>query len=219
MAKRKVPLTTGQVYHICNKSIAGFKIFNSNPELSRMKETVSYYLYQNHQSKFSKRKKSGEENNKNAAFLSEKDKLANLVAYCIMPTHIHLILKQLKENGISIFMGNILNSYTRYFNIKHNRKGHLWESEFKNVLVETDEQLLHLTRYIHLNPTTAYLANKPQDWPFSSYREFLFKVEEDNKICDFKDLFDINPVSYRKFVEDLISYQRELEKIKHLLLE
>jgi putative transposase len=79
-----------------------------------------------------------------------------------MPTHIHLVLRQLKDGGISKFMSNILNSYSRYFNIKHNRKGPLWEGRFRKVLVGSDEQLLHLTRYVHLNPVTACLVDKPK---------------------------------------------------------
>ena len=88
-----------------------------------------------------------------------EDYLVEIIAYCFMPTHIHLILRQLKKDGISIFMGKILNSYTRYFNLKNKRKGPLWESKFKNVEVVTDEQLLHLTRYIHLNNIPLFFAN------------------------------------------------------------
>ncbi len=78
-----------------------------------------------------------------------------------MPTHIHLILKQLKEDGISAYMSKILNSYTCYFNRRTKRKGPLWESRFKRVEVTSDEQLLHLTRYIHLNPVTAHIVEEP----------------------------------------------------------
>jgi len=136
-----------------------------------------------------------------------------------MPTHFHLILKQLKKGGISTFIGNVLNSYSRYFNTKHKRGGPLWEGKFKNVSVETDEQLLHLTRYIHLNPTSAGLVKKPEEWPYSSYLEYLGKIKKINRICSYEDLIDISPLSYKNFVESRILYQRELAKIKHLILE
>ncbi|MCM8795996.1 MAG: transposase [Candidatus Omnitrophica bacterium] len=147
------------------------------------------------------------------------DKRVEIIAYCIMPTHLHLILKQLKNNGISVFMGNILNSYSRYFNLKHKRKGPLWEGRFKNILVKNDEQLLHLTRYIHLNPVTASLVSNPEDWNASSYREYLQQVQAVEKICKYDDILEIDPVSYKKFVEDRISYQRDLAKIKNLIFE
>jgi len=117
-------------------------------------------------------------------------------------------------------MGNVLNSYSRYFNTKHKRGSPLWKGKFKNVLVETDEQLLHLTRYIHLNPTSAGLVKKPEEWPYSSYLEYLGKIKKMDRICSYEDLMDISPSSsYKNFVESRISYQRELEKIKHLILE
>jgi putative transposase len=153
------------------------------------------------------------------SILQEKERLVQIIAYCIMPTHLHLILKQLKENGISTFIGNVLNSYSRYFNTKYRRKGPLWEGKFKNVLVKTDEQLLHLTRYIHLNPSTAFLVDRPEEWLASSYQEYLLKVNNIERICKFEDVLEIEPSSYRKFIEDRISYQRELAVIKEMLLE
>jgi len=214
---RRFPLVRGEVYHVFNKSIAGYRIFNNDTEFIRMKEVVSYYQWEVRETKFSRWR-----NTKNKGIVernAKDDKLIDIIAYCVMPTHFHLILKQLKDKGISVFMSQISNSYTRYFNLKHKRKGPLWEKEFQNVLVSTDEQFLHLTRYIHLNPVTAFLADKPEDWPVSSYREFLEEVEDGEKICSFKNILDITPKQYKTFVDDRISYQRGLGKIKHLILE
>lgn len=152
-----------------------------------------------------------------APIAQDQTKIVQIIAYCLMPTHIHLILKQLSPSGISIFMSNVLNSYTRYFNVKHKRKGPLWESKFQNVLVNKDEQLLHLTRYIHLNPTSASLANKPQGWEFSSYNEYLGSTNY--PICQFDDLLNIQSAEYKKFAQDRIAYQRELAIIKKQLID
>ena len=111
----------------------------------------------------------------------------------------------------------VLKSYSKYFNKKYKRKGPLWETRFKNVHVDTDEQLLHLTRYIHLNPVTALLVKKPEDWNFSSYKEYL--RESPRKICEFEEFIPIEKNEYKLFVEERIDYQKELAKIKHLLLE
>lgn len=215
MYKRKDALVIEGVYHIFTKSIAGFEIFNNDSEYSRMMEAMRYYQMKNTEVKFSQYIKL---RNKADGNLLDKNKLIEIIAYCLMPTHLHLILKQIREGGISIFMSNILNSYTRYFNIKHNRKGPLWESRFKSVLVETDEQLLHLTRYIHLNPVTSYLVNSPEEWPASSYLEYLLKVKDSDRICNYHDMLDIRPHSYRKFVAGGASYQQELAKIRKLFL-
>jgi len=211
MDKSRGVLVTGEIYHIYSKSIAEFVIFNNDVEFSRMKEMILYYQTERQHVNFAKVIERG------AKQAADSRKLVDIVCYCPMPTHLHLALKQLRDKGISDFMRRILDSYTRYFNIKHNRKGPLWEGRFKRVLVESDEQLLHLTRYIHLNPPTAYLVNNPIDWKWSSYEEYI----SNNKhgICKFDDVLDIKPDSYKTFVENRISYQRELAKIKNLMLD
>jgi len=129
-----------------------------------------------------------------------------------MPTHIHLLLVQTYENGISEFMKCVLDSYTRYFNLKTNRKGPLWQSRFKHALIEDEEQLMHVTRYIHLNPATEHLVEKPEDWEFSSYREYLGMTEE--RLCCVEKYFALEPLIYRKFVENQIEYQRALKDVR-----
>ena len=219
---RKDKLVEGEIYHIFSKSIAEFKIFSSYVNSTRMLATIRYYQMKKSTKKFSvfiRNERLKEEQDYFYNFLQGKEKLVEIIAYCLMPTHLHLILKQLKRNGISIFMNDILNSYTRYFNVKTRRKGPLWESRFKSVLVDTDEQLIHLTRYIHLNPVTAYLINKPQEWKFSSYGEYLGKVGKEDIVCSYEDLLSIQPDSYKEFVDDRISYQRSLATIKYLMLD
>lgn len=210
-------LAIGQIYHVFTKSIAGFKIFNDETEFRRMAQIVSYYQKRETKFSFSRYLKLSPTPIEIPVVFNE-GKQVEIIAYCFMPTHIHLILKQLHDNSISIFMRNILNSYTRYFNIRHNRKGPLWETRFRHVLLGSDEQLLHLTRYIHLNPVTAYLVNKPELWLASSYREYLNNYN-DERICKYEEILDIDSIFYREFVEDRISYQRELAKIKALIIE
>ncbi|MFC1621106.1 transposase [Candidatus Omnitrophota bacterium] len=211
-------LVTGEVYHVYSKSIAGYEIFNNDSEFMRMKKVMAYYQGERQAINFSRFKECSIEFIKRSLSKDIK-KLVQIICYCIMPTHIHLVLKQLEENGISCFMGNVLNSYSRYFNIKHNRKGPLWEGRFKKVHVRSDEQLLHLTRYIHLNPPTAYLVNQPEDWKYSSYGEYIAGCNPEDCICDFDGILDIIPGSYKKFAEDRIAYQRELAKIRNLIFE
>ncbi|HOK56163.1 MAG TPA: transposase [bacterium] len=198
----------GSLFHVFTKSIAGYKVFKSKVDYRRMVETIWYYMDER-TAKFSRVIDLKKEN--------KGEPVVRIICYCIMPTHLHLVLEEKKEKGISQFMSNILNSYARYFNLKYKRKGHLWESSYKRVLVETDEQLLHLTRYIHLNPTTAGIVKKPENWEFSSYREYLGNEKIFLKICYFDDIIEINPKSYREFVEDYIDYEKELHRIKGLV--
>lgn len=218
---RKDPLVTGEVYHIFNKSIADFVIFNHPQEFKRMITGMGYYLVKGHRyglARFLELNQKEDVNIIIQAHLDGKPRLVDIIAYCLMPTHVHFILKQLQDEAISTFVNNLLNSYTRYFNRRHRRKGPLWEGRFKNVLVRDDVQLLHLTRYIHLNPTTAFLVDKPEKWIASSYKEYL-GYSDSFGLTNFRDILNIFPQEYKKFTDNRISYQRQLAKIKDLLIE
>lgn len=219
---RKDPLYNNEHYHIMNKSIAGFVIFNNENEFMRALQLLRFY--QNKQPSLSFSQFSRLPLNEQKYFLDKnkpdrENKLVEMIAYCFMPTHFHLLLEQMQDKGISTFIKNILISYTRYFNIRHHRKGPLWESRFKSVLIKDDTQLLHLTRYLHLNPVSAELVENPNDWLASSYKEYLDEIKTKNKICCFKNILDIQPKRYAKFVEDRTAYQRQLTRIKKILLE
>lgn len=145
--------------------------------------------------------------------------IVNIVAYCLMPTHIHMLLKQIENNGISTFIGKVLDSYSKYFNACHGRSGPLWTSRFKNVLVRNDEQLLHLTRYIHLNPASAGIIDSPEKWEYSSYNDYIEHKGSKIQICRLPCLFNLNSNQYRKFVADHKEFQRELSLIKSALID
>ena len=174
MATSKRYFEAGHFYHVMTKSIAGYIIFRSKSDYKRMLKMIEYYSYESIPLKFSHYLYNSVKSRNSKIEINLKDfsKLVDIVSYCLMPTHIHILLTPLKDNAVSTFMGNLLNSYTRYFNIKNKRKGPLWQGRFKSVHVDTDEQLLHLTRYIHLNPSSGGLVEDPEQWMYSSYRQF-----------------------------------------------
>jgi len=212
MQNRKYPLVSNQIYHIFSKSIANYTIFNTKHDYLRMKDLLTFYNSSKISVSYSQKMYNKED------IVIQKIKIVQIIAYCIMPTHLHLLLKQITDNGISTFMNNILNSYTRFFNLLHKRKGPLWESRFKNVPVETNEQLLHLTRYIHLNPTTAFLTALPEEWLYSSYNEYISN-STDNTICEHTGLIELTPQLYKNFVNDNLFYQQQLSIIKKQIFE
>ncbi|MFQ5639783.1 MAG: transposase [bacterium] len=93
-----------------------------------------------------------------------------LLCYCLMPNHFHLVLKEIIENGISSVMLSLQTSYAKAINKRYNRVGHLFQGPFKHIHIDRNEYLLHLSRYIHFNPAEAGLVSKPEDWEFSSFR-------------------------------------------------
>ena len=96
-----------------------------------------------------------------------------VICYCLMPNHFHLCLKETIEQGISQVMLGLQTSYAKAINKQRGRVGHLWQDTYKHVHVDKDEYLLHLTRYVHLNPVKAGLVKKAEDWEFSSYCDYI----------------------------------------------
>ncbi len=214
---RKEPLVEGCFYHIFTKSIAGYKVFRTKHEFNRFVEMLKFYRHLSLPVKFSYYAKLDDKNIFYETRIKPKPCSVEIIAYCIMPTHIHLILKQLKEDGITNYLKLLLDSYTRYFNIKNKRKGPLWQSRFKSVLVDNDEYLLHLTRYIHLNPVSDNLVERPEDWFYSSYREYINSTIYG--LCNFSSYITLKPGEYQDFVESRKDYQKFLSECKRLILE
>lgn len=224
MPGREIPLVTGEVYHVINRGIATQPVFLNKRHYRRAMEAIFYY--QNRQvpfgfAQFSKL--SGERREKLLEELRKKKEfLVEIITFCLMPTHIHLLLKQVYDNGISIFMSQFANSYTRYFNVGAERIGPLFQGKFKGVRIETDEQLFHVSRYIHLNPYSSYVVKTLESlktYPYSSLPEYLTPeksnyFQKELVLAQFK-----SPTDYKKFVFDQANYQRRLEEIKHLILE
>ena len=153
-------MVTNEYYHVLNRGVASQPIFSSKRDYRRIIATIFYYQNKEVPLKYSKflrlAKKKRTEILENLKI--RKKYRVEIICYCLMPNHIHLLLKQAIDEGISRFMSDLTNSYTRYFNTKNKRKGPLFEGKFRAIRVETDEQLLHLSRYIHLNPYSSYVV-------------------------------------------------------------
>ncbi|MEK7188729.1 MAG: transposase [Patescibacteria group bacterium] len=221
MPLRKVLLTTNEFYHVLNRGVASLPIFRKVSDYKRFLSLVDYYRFSDANLSYSKF----------ADFSSEerikfKDKNLNnpqveILAYCLMHNHFHFLLKQVNDNGILKFMSSLQNAYSKYFNIKTDRNGPLSQGRFKAIWIENEEILLHISRYIHLNPSTSYLVNSEN---LTSYKWFSLP----EYIGGVQSLF-INTglilntaggiKNYKKFVFDQLDYQRKLDSIKHLFLE
>ena len=152
MPGRKIPLVNNEFYHVFNKGVASLPTFTNEKEYLRAIEAMDYYRNSNIPLKFTKFSNlSLKEKTKNLNKLDEQsNRLVLIVSYCFMPNHFHFLLKQVVDGGISKFVSNFTNSYTRYFNTKNQRTGHLFQGKFKSVRIESEEQLLHVSRYIHI---------------------------------------------------------------------
>lgn len=98
--------------------------------------------------------------------------LFKIHAFCLMPNHFHMLIEQTGDVPVSKFISKLCTSYAMYVNKKYKRVGHVFQDQFKAVLVESNSQLMWLSSYIHMNPVKAGLAKHPSEYLWSSYRDF-----------------------------------------------
>lgn len=142
-------------------------------------------------------------------------KEVDLLAFCLMPNHFHLLAKQITLSGITKLMRAICTKYVMYFNRKYNRVGTLFQGKYKAVTINEDIYLLHLSRYIHLNP---FPGSDPKSYQFSSYFYYLGEKSADwikpSEILGFfrtaKKTSLKDCLSYQSFVEDYIKNSEEI---------
>lgn len=215
MPSRKDLLETGNIYHVLSRSIQNIPIFGKPRQCQVFLDLIDFYNQTNPPTKFSYRSV--------PLLLSEseskKKKVVKILNYCLMPNHFHLTLLQISDGGITFLMQHVLNSFSHFYNKKFNSKGPLFQSCFKAIKVENIEQLTHLSRYIHLNPVTSGIVEKPEDFLFSSYNSYIGTVKS-NLIYSKPILSEFSsPEKYMKFVLSQKNYQRKLSKIKKIILE
>ena len=213
---RKERFKSSTIFHVFNKSIANFGIFKKSSNAQRFIEILDYYNCTDIKKRFSVAKKKNLYHYVNLLIPNENPQI-KYISFNIMPDHYHLLIKILINDVFSKYINDVENSFTRFFNLKYKRKGPLWQSSFKAVRIRTNEQLLHVSRYVHLNSTTAGLVEKPEDWPFSSYKDFVSDRRFLGKII--KEISISDPINYKKFVENNQEYQKKLKQIKKLIFE
>jgi len=219
-----VVLTENETYHIFNRGLDRRPVFLNHWDFVRAWKTLDFYRFKNTSLNLAKVLVMGKEDKEKFFSNLRKDsnKQVEVISYCFMPNHFHFLLKQKQKEGISTFLSNFTNSYTRYFNARHKRRGRLFEGVFKAVRIETEEQLMHVSRYFHLNPVVSLVIKECElgDYNWSSFPEYLGECQG-IEICDKEIVLSgfSSKEDYRTFVHDRIEYGQKLESIKHLLLE
>jgi len=222
MPYRKTIFANKHIYHIINRGADQIPIFKNKRDYNRFLETISYYRY-NPELKFShfNRLQIEERNDFLKNLRKNSAPIVEILAFALMPNHFHLLLKQLQGSGIKMFMQILQNSYAKYFNAKHKRSGTLFQAPFKAVMIETDEQLTHVSRYIHLNPVSSNIISidNLESFHHTSFTDYLGKNNFD--FVNSKSILKYfsSPEEYKEFVYNRADYQQRLEIIKHLAIE
>ena len=147
-------------YHLYNRGVEKRKIFQDEQDYAVFLSYLKIYLLPKDENNLKKLLLNSDldyRERDNTLRLLNLNNFADeitLLAYCLMPNHFHLLLKQKSENSIDVFMRSLCTRYTMFFNKKNKRVGPLYQSVYKAVAVESQDQLLYLTSYIHRNPVT-----------------------------------------------------------------
>lgn len=213
MPYRDTPFMNESFYHVFNRGVEKREIFSSERDYKRFLETLYYYQFSGPKPKFSNRDRFKTKD------FGNNPKIVDIVCYCLMPNHFHLLVKQTQEDGVKEFMQKVINSYTKYYNTKHERVGHLFQGVFKAVAIESDEQLLQVSRYIHLNPYVSNLTNELESFPFSSYPHFIGNTHDSLCVTEEVMNFFKSPNEYRDFITSSAAYAQEIGFFKNLLLD
>lgn len=191
MPRRTVPLYPNQYYHLYNRGNNRGRIFFED-------ENYLFFLRKMHRYLLS---------------------VFDIVAYCLMPTHYHFLVRvkkpatktsevsetsEVSSAAVSKAMMRFSVSYTKAINKRFGRVGALFQGAYQAKRVEEESYLLHLSRYVHLNPVAAGLARAPSAWPFSSYRDFIRERTGRLPNPDVVLSYFESPDAYRRFVEDHI---------------
>lgn len=191
----------GNYYHIYNRGVEKRNIFLDKWDYLRFLETLNFYRKTPTPMKLSDFRRGVIKLKK----IENQTELVRIFCYSLMPNHFHLLIQQLSDSGITEFLRKLSDSYTRYFNTKYERVGSLFQGTFKAKLIETDESLLQLSKYIHRNAFPLEMLWEGKVYPHSSYGCYL--SGEKHPFCEIDFILSYfsktNPhLDYKTFVEE-----------------
>jgi putative transposase len=190
MPYRKIEFRAGYYYHLYNRGINRQAIFFCDDNWGYFIKRIRHHF---------------------------QPELVDVVAYCLMPTHYHLLVHLKTDDLSKKIMQPFGLSYTKAINRQQGRVGPLFQGPFQAAWVDKDEYLLHLSRYIHMNPVVAGLVARPEDWIFSSYRDYISLREGTLPIPDAVLAQFPSCQAYRTFVESYC--EQDTKVIDHLLFD
>ena len=141
----------------------------------------------------------------------------DLLAYCLMPNHFHLLVSPQIESDFSNVMRSFSVSYVKSFNSLYRRAGHLFQGDFQGRWIESDEYLAHVCRYIHLNPVKARLVKGPTEWKYSDYLAWISSTDAVNAVVQLRNNLFSSAEDYVRFVLDFADEQRMEYKVEKFL--
>jgi len=184
-------------FHVYNRGVAKMNIFLCDEDYQYFE-----HLLERHLSRMPQKDKQGRE------YCSFYGKV-EIHTYCLMPNHFHFLIHQVEEGVVQQLFSRVTIAYSMYFNKKYDRRGPLFESRYKAVMVENDEYLTHVSRYIHLNPLGF------RSWEYSSYNDYLYEPRTWLTTDFILDMFQTKK-HYLAFVDDYRDKDGSVDALPHL---
>ncbi|HEY4495711.1 MAG TPA: transposase [Candidatus Paceibacterota bacterium] len=223
---RKQKLVSNNIYHVFNRGVEKRQTFMDETDYLRFINNLA--IFNDAKAVFNSKHRIKEIKSTDSRKL-----LVDILAFCLMPNHFHLLLRQREENGISKFMNKIGVGYTNYFNLKYERVGPLFQGAFRSVLIDDESQFLYIPYYIHLNPLDLKISNWKENginklkvaieflnsYKWSSHRDYIGNSNFIGIINKhFLNEIFINPENYQK---DLKNFMKDFDfsEMNDLLLE
>ena len=237
MPYRKEGFFNDGIYHIILRGIEDNKIFKDVDDYYR--GIFSIYEFNNslpvtiqrqreHRNSFKK------ENAKLAPMADMRNRIVDVLSFCFMPNHIHLLLKQLNDNGITKFMAKVGTGYAGYFNRKYQRRGYVFQNRFKDIRIESDNHLKIIFTYIHANPISLLepnwkdkgiknsekVINFLEEYKWHSYPDFI-GGKNFPSVTERDFLFEAmgGKDGCREAIKDWVDYKHEANKFSNIFLE
>jgi len=192
MPVRRTPFLAGHFYHIYNRDVDAGRVFFGL-------DNYEYFL----------------------SLIAKKLRRhgIQIVAYCLMPNHFHLLLRPDLDETVPAFMNGLCGAYTQALNGQRGRQGPLFQGRYRSIEVDAEVYLIHLARYIHLNPVVSRLVVSPIEWPYSNYADVIGRRQ--GGLRDSSLVPDRFPWGddYREFVEESLHDRAAPQGFGGFLLE
>jgi putative transposase len=221
MSIRRVPFALGEWYHCYNRSIEGRTSFVDVRDYYRFLEL----LYLANDELPLCRDDIGVHKFDEVFSIPRGKKLVSIGAFCLMPNHFHLVLREISEGGITAFMRKLGTAYTLYFNFRHDRIGNLFLKPFRSRHVSTDRYFQHLINYVHCNPVSLYepdwktnhvvdprfLGEHITAYPYSSLGTHAGVRAPTSPILDAEVFSLVRKVSVQKMLQESLQYSTDTD--------
>jgi len=237
MPIKRPQLINGEIYHIVIRAVEGLKLFRDKTDYLRMIHDL--FEFNDEDPVSSTYRNEIIRARTVLATLRERKKrklLIEILAFCLMPNHVHLLVKQIRDGGISKLMRKIGAGYGIYYNNKYKRRGHVFQGKYRIVHIENEEQLKTLFVYIHANPVSMMVPNWKEEGIKIKKLEEVIKFLENYKWSSYSDyLKNKNFPSLtnrefltriiggvqgcREFVNSWLQFKKELAGFKQVAIE